>query len=175
MASSILSGLFGSRRYTLNELMAVDQARQEKASRCSVRLLDTFYTLKDEDLLGRIKSILKGKKTRKAFYITYKLQVKSETKNIYNVFIQLDPDFDLSKGGENHVKVYCHCADFKYRSAYILGQRDSLFLNGKTKSDLGDAYKTAGQGKRGTTVLCKHAFAAISWLLQNYNNLMRTL
>lgn len=173
--ASILSGLFGSRRYTINELMAIDQPRQQKASLCKVRLLSVFYTLKDEDLLGKIKSILKGKKTRKAFYITYKLQVISETKNIYNVFIQLDPDFDLNKGGGNYVRVYCHCADFKYRSAYILGQRDSLFLNGRIKSDLGDAYKTAGKGKRGTTVLCKHAFAAISWLLQNYNNLMRTL
>ena len=172
--ASLLGGLMRP-KYTIGELMSIDQSRQAKAAQCKVSLLNTFYTLKEESLLGKLKSLLKGSPRRQVFYVTFKLQVKSDTGSIYNVFIQLDPDFDLSKSMSNNIKIYCGCADFKYRSAYALGQRDSLFLNGVTSSDLGDSWKTAGTGKAGQTLLCKHSFAALSWLLNNYSKIMSNL
>ena len=172
--ASILSGLF-NRRYTIGELMAVDEGRQQKASRCRVSLLNTYYSLKKENLIGKIRNFIKGTPNRTVFYITFKVQVKSDTGSFYNVYLQIDPDFNLSKSDSNPIKVYCGCADFKYRSAYELGRRGSLFLSSRTKSDLGDAYKTAGTGKRGKTLLCKHAYAAVNWLLNNYGNLMKNL
>lgn len=172
--ASILSGLF-QQRYTIGELMSIDEGRQQRAAQCRVSLLNTYYSLKKESLLGKIRSLLTGSTRRAVFYITFKVQVKSDTGSFYNVYLQVDPDFNLSKSMSNPIKVYCSCADFKYRSAYELGKRGSLFLSSRTKSDLGDAYKTAGTGKRGKTLLCKHAYAAISWLLNNYGKVMKNI
>lgn len=171
--ASILSGLFAP-RYTIGELMAVDQGRQQKAANCKVTLIDTFYTLKEEGVAGKVKRLL-GKTSRQVFYVTFKVQVKSDSGHTYNVFMQVDPDFNLSKGAGNQIRIFCGCPDFKYRSAYQLDKRDSLFLNGKTKSILGDGYKEEPSGKRGTTTLCKHAYAAVNWLLNNYEKLMKKL
>jgi hypothetical protein len=172
--ASILDKIFQP-RYTISELLAIDQGRQERAANCKVSLLNTFFSIKEESLMDKVLSFLNKSPRRQVFYITFKFQVKSDTGNIHNVYIQVDPDFDLKRGGANNVRVYCRCPDFKYRSAYILGQRDSLFLNGRTKSDLGDAWKTAGRGKAGHTFLCKHAYASLKWLLSNYINIMNTI
>ena len=140
-------------RYTISELLSIDQGRQARAASCRVSLVNTFYSIKEETMMDKIRSFLNKSPRRQVFYITFKFQVKSDTGNIHSVYIQ----------------------DFKYRSAYTLGQHNSLFLNGRTQSDLGDSWKTAGKGKAGQTLLCKHAFASLTWLLSNYAKIMRNI
>lgn len=89
--------------------------------------------------------------------------------------MQLDPDFNLSLWSSNRVRIFCSCADFKYRSAYLLGKRDSLFLNDNTKIHLGPAATNAPTGKTGTTMLCKHCYSALQYLMNNYQGIMRNL
>ena len=91
------------------------------------------------------------------------------------VIVRVNPDFNLQDWESNKVKIYCDCPDFKYRSAYILNQHNSLFLNDRTKLELGSAISDAPKGKAGTTLLCKHAFAALNWLVSNYVNVMKTI
>lgn len=174
MIGSVLNGLFG-RQYTIGDLMNIDAGRQQKASGCSVTLDKTFHILKQENLLGKLTSLLTGKSNIKVYYVVFKFSVMSDTGHAHTVFIQTDPDFSLKNWTGNKVKVYCDCQDFKYRSAYLLNQRNSLFSNNKIKIALGQAITDAPKGKRGTTLLCKHAFAALSWLMKNYSVVMKTI
>ena len=128
LGESLLKDLFGS-RYTIGELMRIDQGRQDKARGCKVSLMDTFFTIKEESLSGKVKKLFTGKDSVKVFYITLKLAVTGDTGNPHIVFIQLEPDFSMKNWENNKVRIYCDCADFKYRSAYLLDKRDSIFAN----------------------------------------------
>ena len=43
------------------------------------------------------------------------------------------------------------------------------------KLTLGQALTDKPDGKRGTTLLCKHVYAALQWLMTNYDNVMGAL
>lgn len=167
-------GLF-IRKYTINELLLVDSNRTEKANICSVKLVKVFHELKQETLLTKLRAFFGNKTHVNAYYVIYKLQVMSDTGNIHNVFIKLNPDFDLNDWGNNKVQIYCDCADFKYRSAYNLNQHDSLFLTDNIKISLGAALTDTPKSKTATTRLCKHAVAALNWVVANYSALMKTI
>ena len=160
--AGLLDNLFG-KPYTLGELMKIDQGRQDRAAKCAVRLDNTFYTLKEETPLSKFKNLF-TKNTLKVFYV-----------NTHYVYIQIDPDFSLTDWIDNRVRIYCDCADFMYRSAYLLDKRDSLFKNDWIKGTLGQAMTEEPKGKRGVTLLCKHSFAAFQWLMANYKQIMSTL
>ena len=170
---SIGSLIFG-KKYTIGELMNIDKGRQERSINCTVKLVDSFLTLKEESLSQKFKNLF-NKNNIKVCYLTLKLAVTGNTGNTHTVFIQIDPDFSAKSWSGNSVKIYCDCNDFKYRSAFILNKRDSLFANERLKIALGQALADAPTGKRGTTLLCKHAFAALTWLMNNYENIMSTL
>ena len=70
--------------------------------------------------------------------------------------------------------IYCSCADFKYRSAYTLDSRGSLFKTTKISAALGSAVNEAPK-KLGTTLLCKHSYAALVWLMNNYRSVMKSI
>lgn len=171
MIGSALKNLFG-KPYTIGELMSIDQARQGKALQSSVSLVDTFFTVKEESLAAKIRSFFTGN-TVKKLYITLKLKVVSDTGNPHYVFIQLDPDYSTRMWQGNCVRIYCDCNDFKFRCAYSLSRRDSLFDNQHVRIALGQAMTDAP--KRGSGTLCKHGFAALNWLMSNYTNVMSTL
>lgn len=155
--------------------MNIDSGRQGRASNCSASLVKTFHTIKQEGVLDKFKAFVTGKTTIKVYYVTLKFEVRSDTGNSHTVFIQLDPDFSLKNWTSNRVKIYCDCADFKYRSAYVLSRKNSLFLTHRIQIALGQAANEAPTGKRGTTLLCKHAYAALSWLMNNYASVMKTI
>ena len=155
--------------------MRIVHVRQYKSRLCNVSLIYTFFTIKEESLSGKVKKLFTGKDSVKVFYITLKLAVTGDTGNPHIVFIQLEPDFSMKNWENNKVRIYCDCADFKYRSAYLLDKRDSIFANDGIKIALGQAISEAPKGKRGVTLLCKHSFAALTWLMNNYTNLMSTL
>ena len=131
--ASVLGSLF-NRQYTIGELFNIDQGRQEKSLSCSVSLEDTFHELKKETLLDKFKKFFFGSRELiNVYYVIFKFKVMSGSGSSYTVFIRTSPDFNLSSMMSNRVEIYCGCADFKYRSAYLLNQRKSLFRS--TKSD----------------------------------------
>lgn len=167
-------GLF-TRRYTIGDLMNIDANRQDKASRCSVELSKTFHELKKETLFDKFRAFFGGKSIINTYYVIFKLNVFSDTGKKHIVFVRLDPDFNLQDWESNRIQIYCDCQDFKFRSAYKLQQHDALFLNDKLKIALGSSVVDSPKSKSKITLLCKHSFAAINWLVTNYSSLMRTI
>lgn len=159
--------------YTLGDLMNIDSGRQTKAAGCAVELIRIYHELRSESIPDKFKSFFGGKNMLNTYYIVFKFLVTSDTGKKHIVFIKTNPDFDLTNWENNKAQVYCDCEDFKYRSAYTLENNNSLFLNDKTKISLGPAISTPP--KRTTSLLCKHAFAAVKWLVSNYSNIMKTI
>ena len=58
-------------------------------------------------------------------------------------------------------------------NTYILNQNNSLFATNRTKISLGSAITERPKTKTATSLLCKHAYAVIKWLLINYKNVMK--
>jgi len=160
---------------TIGELMNVDPGRQFRAQMCSVSLQKTYHEIRNETLLERIKAFFLGNSNIRAYYVIFKLSVLSDSGSKHTVLIRVSPDFNTSRLMSNKVKIYCDCYDFKYRSAYILNDRNGLFLNDRIKINLGAALTDKPKTKTQTTYLCKHSYAALQWLVSNYSNLMKTI
>ena len=171
---SILSSIISS-QYTMGELMNIDAERQERASGCSVSLVKTYHEIKKESLADKFRSFFLGQPILTTYYVIFKFKVTSGSGKSYDVIIRTNPDFDLNNWINNKVQIYCGCPDFKYRSAYLLGRRKSLFLNDKIKTLLGESLTEAPKSKTKTSLLCKHSFAALQWLINNYSTIMRTI
>lgn len=171
---SILGSILGT-QYSIGELMNIDSGRQERAGACSVNLVKIFHEIKRESLLDKFRSIFLGKTLVPTYYVIFKLKVTSGSGKSYDVIIKTNPDFNLNNMINNKVQIYCNCPDFKYRSAYILNSRKSLFLTDKIRTQLGESITEAPKSKTKTSLLCKHSFAALLWLVNNYTYLMKTI
>lgn len=162
--------------YTIGELMNIDLGRQERAGGCVVELEKTYHQLKPESILDKFRNIFRfNKPLVKAYYVIFKLKVLSNTGNSHSVFVKINPDFNLTNWENNPVEIYCDCADFKYRSAYILNQRGSLFLTDRIRNNLGAALTETPKKGAKTSFLCKHSYAVLTWLISNYTGIMRTI
>ena len=160
---------------TIGELMNIDPGRQFRAQMCSVSLQKVYHEVRNETLLEKIKAFFLGKSSIKAYYIIMKLSVLSDSGSNHTVLIRISPDFKTSRLMSNNVQIYCNCSDFKYRSAYILNNKKGLFLNDRIKINLGSALTDKPKTKTQTTYLCKHAYAALQWLVSNYSSLIGTI
>lgn len=169
----LLEGLI-LKSYTLGDLMNIDGTRQQKANACSVELVKVYHELRPKSILDKFKAFFGKKNILNTYYVIFKFSVKSDTGQEHVVFIKTNPDFNLQNWDNNKAQVFCDCADFKYRSAYSLNQHNSLFLNDKTKLSLGPALTTAPKRMQ-PTLLCKHSYAAVQWLVNNYSNVMQTI
>ena len=169
----IIGKLLG-KQLSIGEVMSIDQGRQERSKECSVKLVKVFHVLKEEGILSRFKSIFLNKPTLQMYYLVFKFEVTSPN-NIHKVFIMTNPDYDIVNWSNNLVKIYCDCKDFMYRSAYLLDKNNTLFVNDSIKISLGQALTVAPKENSKTTLLCKHSYAALSWLVSNYSNVMKTI
>ena len=160
---------------TIGELMNIDPGRQFRAQMCSVSLQKVYHEVRNETLLEKIKAFFLGKSSIKAYYIIIKLSVLSDSGSNHTVLIRISRDFKTSRLMSNNVQIYCNCSDFKYRSAYILNNKKGLFLNDRIKINLGSALTDKPKTKTQTTYLCKHAYAALQWLVSNYSSLIGTI
>lgn len=160
------------RQYTIADLLNADRTRLAKAAQCVVEFEKTYHELKSETLSDKIKALFGGKNLLRAYYVIFKLKVTSDTGKVHTVFIRTNPDFNLTNYYNNKVQIYCDCDDFKYRSAYHLKTKNSLFLNDRIKIALGAAINDAPKSKTATSILCKHALAALNWLVENYTSVM---
>lgn len=154
--------------------MMIDSGRQERASSCQVILERTYHELKKATILDKFKSFFSSSSGLiNSYYVIFKFKVISASGKTHKVIIKTCPDFDLINWENNRAWIYCDCPDFKYRCAYILNQHDSLFLTDKIKIALGQSI--TDKPKRRVTLLCKHSFAAVQYLISNYSSIMRTI
>lgn len=175
MISNFLNKILNlGRQLTLGDLMNIDEGRMRRSLGCTVIQSKVYHEVRQENISSKIKSWFFGKSYIPVHYIIIKVSVKSDSGKIHEVIVRMDPDYNLNNWMNNRVKVYCDCSDFKYRSAYLLGKSNSLFLNDRIKIALGAAVTDSPRSSNVST-LCKHSFAAISWILDNYQTLMKTI
>lgn len=149
----------------IKDLFNVDMGRIERSKNLKVRYVKTYQILKKNTLINKILKFL-GLKYMLTFYKVFKYIVQSDSGSQYTVFIKCSPGFD-KKILNNKVQVYCNCADFMYRSAYILNRTDNLYRNKYIDKALGIALTTKPTTvPGGTTVVCKHVYA----VLQDFKN-----
>ena len=173
--ASILSNLL-TRSYSISDLMSIDSGRQERASSCNVRLVDTYHEIQKESILEKFKRMFfRDKSIMNVHYVIFKFKVVSGSGNEHTVIIRTHPDYAGTEGLNNKVQIFCTCKDFQFRSAYVLNQHKSLFRSDATEARLGRAMTEAPKAKSSTSLLCKHAFAALSYLNNNYNYIMQSL
>ena len=163
------------RSYTLGQLMNIDAMRQERASYCQVELVKTYHLLDLVALPDRLRSQFGRKTHLRGYFVVFKFKVVSNTGKAHIVYIRVNPDFDLNKWDQNQAQVYCDCEDFKYRSSWTLNDKNSLFLTDRIKNDLGASLTETPKKGSKTSLLCKHAFAAVQWLVNNYVSVMKTI
>lgn len=174
LITGVLGKLLG-KQLSIQEVMNIDQGRKDRASECVVKLVKVYHVLKEESILDKFRSIFLGKTILKIYYLVFKFEVTSKTGNTYNVIIQTSPDYDVQNWKNSKCKIYCECEDFQFRSAYLLGKNNTLFLSDKIKIKLGSALTEAPKSKTLTTLLCKHSMAALQYLVNNYQNIMKTV
>lgn len=174
IGGSVVSSILGL-QYTIGELMNIDAARQSKAKQCKVSLVKVYHELQKDSSLDRLRKFFKIKSpTVKAYLVVFKFEVRSDSGNRHKVFIRTNPDFSYQNWSSNRVSIYCDCKDFKYRTAYVLGQRNSVFLTPRISKALSESIGKAPQ-RVSPTLLCKHSFAALSWLMTNYQKVMKSV
>ena len=164
---------FGKKTWTISDIYNTTQERQFKSAGCTVNYLGVSRSVKSTSILDKWKSLFfRNKSLMKEIEVIFSFQVISnESGKTYPVKIQLlyDPFGNLIEAGK--IKVYCGCPDFKFGCAYVLNNHEALFKSEKTDIDLGPAITTAPKRKR-DGILCKHSYAALRYLIQNYNQLM---
>lgn len=173
------SGVFGSlfkKRWSIKDLMDIDETRQNKAASCIVNLVDTSHILEKETILGKFKKFFaRDKATMNVYYVVFKFNVVSDTGTPHTVYIKTQPDIKGTEFMNNKVQIYCDCRDFMYRSAWTLNQHESLYRSIDTDQKLGKAIVDAPKDNTKKTILCKHSYAALRYLSTNYSTLMRNL
>ena len=157
---------------TIQDILVSDPTRTGKASGCIVSLENTYHIVSSHSVADKFRALFLRKGILKDYSVVFKFKVTSDTGKVHTVFIKINPDYDLTDWIGNTVQIYCDCQDFKFRCAYILGQEDALFLNDKIKLSLG-ASLTDAPKYTSALGLCKHSYAALSWLVSNYSGLMR--
>lgn len=170
--AGLLANIF-NKRWTLSDLMNVDVSRQQKSSGCSVYLQETFVEIVSENIIDKFKKFfIRNKSMMNVMYVVFKFSVISETGHSYNVYIRTQYDPYSMLFMKNPAQVYCGCADFKFKSAWKLNQHSSLFRSDRTDLELGPAISNAPKKNYGVT-LCKHSYAAVMYLINNYTHLMK--
>ena len=154
--------LFGGRDWTIQDIASASGARPEKAGWCQVQFLGKRYELKRESLSDRLRGILRRSHVN-TYYVIFRFQVTSETGHTRKIWIRTLP----TPNPGNPVQIYCDCPDFKYRSAYSLQKHGALYRSARTDAKLGEAITVAPR-RQSTTVLCKHALAAVQDLMSNF-------
>ena len=144
--AGLLGGILGKltgKQLSIQEIMNIDEGRKDRASECVVRLTKVYHVLKEESIMDKLRSVFFGKTVLKIYYLVFKFEVTSKTGSTYNVIIQTSPDYDIRGWKNSKCKVYCECKDFQFRSAYLLGKNNTLFLSDRIKIKLGPALTQA--------------------------------
>ena len=155
---------FLNRSWNIQDIMNAETQRAEKASYSTIEFLGKQYELKPESLSDKLRNSLRRSQVN-TYYVIFKFKVTSDTGHTHKVYIRTLPKADLN----GPVQIFCDCNDFKYRCAYTLQNHNALFRSTKTDVQLGEANTTATK-RQSKTIHCKHAFAALQELTNNFNS-----
>lgn len=152
--------------------MNIDIGRQDKASLCRVSLEKIYHEAVEESIPVGLQKKLKSESTILVYYVIFKFKVVSDTGTTNTVLIRIQPDYDLKVFMNSEIQIYCSCVDFMYRACWILNQRNSLVRSTEIDAKISKAISNAPLKKTATTLLCKHSYAALIYLVNNYSKLM---
>lgn len=164
---------FFSRSWAIEDIFNTTQERQFKSGGCSVSYEGVTRHLEKLPIIDRWKSLFfRNKSSMYTLWVTFSFKVTSnESGKVYpiKIRVQYDPYNELVYKGK--IQIYCGCPDFKFGSAYELNQHDALYRSEETDLKLGPSITTSPKKRRGG-ILCKHSYAAVNYLIENYKTLM---
>ena len=168
-----MTGFFG-RAWSIGEIYKTNQVRQFKSTGCTVTYQGVTRILEKASIVDRWKSLFfRNKSIMNTLYVVFKFSVMSnESGKSYPVFVKVMYDTYGNLVMDGKVQIYCGCPDFKFGSAYELNNHKSLYRSEETDIELGPAITTAPKKRKSDSVLCKHAYAALSYFIGNYLTLM---
>lgn len=164
-----------NKQLTVKDLLKIDEGRIDRSKQLyKVKFIDDYDILDVEEVKSKIhnSSIKSKKKPQSILHKIFKYQVDSNSGNKYKVFIEVPPSFSFnrSKFLQNKVRVFCNCADFKYRAAYNLSKKDNVCIFEDAEKHLGVAL-TEPPTKIIPTNICKHLYSALKEFRSKiYNN-----
>jgi len=158
---------------TLADLMEINSERVIRSKEIKITKVEQFLVTKKPSFLGSLFKKLKELFEKKPYEVLYKV-LRYEVINTLNgdkhvCIIKVPMHVDRQKLMSQKVEVYCDCADFMYRCAWVLNDHNNLFLNDATKKKLGIAISTKPM-KVKTSVACKHLYKCIEDLVDNYQD-----
>lgn len=156
--------------FKVSDLLDIDEGRMDRSRDLICRLDNVYNILREDTFFEKLKNLFRSKKP-KMFYKVFKYHIISNSGQSYTVFIKVAPSFNIKNFMDNKIEVFCQCADFKYRVAYMLNQRDNLFRNPNIDAHLGIALTTKPTQVE-TSHLCKHVYRALMEFRLNINNLI---
>lgn len=154
----------------LAELIQIDKDRIKRSEDIKVELKWNKIVTYNQNLFKKFWRII----TRRNIVLVhnlYKFEVTNKSNGNVNIlYLEIEPQKSLNKIMSSRVKVFCQCADFKFRSAYILNQEDNLFRSPKLDEHLGIAL-TVPPTKIIPTPVCKHVYAMIDYVRNHLTKL----
>lgn len=156
---------------TTRDLLNISQARKDRAKDLkSVKFIARYVTIVNRPTTGFLRKIISLFKNPVTMSLVYKFEVRSNSGKTYKILIDAPNDLSMESFLKAKLKVFCECADFKYRSAYGLNKTNNLYLNKATKDHLGIAI-TDEPTKITPTPSCKHIYATVNYFYANFNSI----
>jgi len=162
-----------NRSLTLADLMKINSERVARSSDIKITKVSEYLVSKKPSFLGSLFKKFRDLFSKKPYEVLYKVLryevVNTKNSDKHVCIIKVPMHVDRQKLLKQKVEVYCDCADFMYRCAWVLNDHDNLFLNSSTKKNLGMAINTKPT-KVSTSVACKHLYRCIEDLIDNYQD-----
>lgn len=157
-------GLF-RRKLRVRDLLNISRDRITRSKLTEPEFMEKYVVRNEpQDLISRFIRLFRPVRVSQV----YKLVSESNSGAKYINLIETNHKFNKNTFERSHVKVFCSCPDFMYRSSYALNEYDNLFLNKATESHLKVAL-TIKPTKVTTTPICKHLYASLFNIRDNFN------
>lgn len=165
---------------TLNDLVQIDAGRMDRAAYLIPTLDKVYHIVRKETIWDKVKKFFqRGNTSINMYYTVFAYNVSSPSGGVYRVLIEIQPNFNRAAFFDNVARVYCNCADFKFRYAWELNKRKNLFRNSRISQELGIALQQEPTDKTknssGGSHMCKHVYAAVKHLADNYDQIIASI
>lgn len=155
----------------VKDILDIDEGRLSRAKDIQVTLLKTYplYSEPSNKIIKWLRRLFQRPYIITYAYLFQTVNVKSSS--TYKVIIEIGPQNDYRRVLNSEAKIYCQCADFKFRSAWVLNHTDNLFLNKNIETELSVALDQKPTNMNNTTTSCKHIVAAFGYIKRNFKDL----
>lgn len=188
MIKNIINKLIGSKtKLSLKEL--IKNTPRERVVKATTELGNPTYLgftheIHKENLFNKLNAWIKsfiskilGTKDTLVVYIVLHFSIKGSTGKVYNIKIKFPYRRNMDKENLFNIpaRVYCECADFKYRSAYVLNRIGNIYTNPKIENNLGIALTKAPKvtNPEQLEFVCKHTIKVVSRLNTNIRDYLK--